>query len=166
MAGRPPKPPALRIADGTHRKDRHGDKNAYGAERYLDKAPKCPEGKQPTFRKWWKHYCEALCNVGQLTERDLAAIEQLCDAHQEVFDAETAIRQDGGRYIATPFGITSHPAVKTLLLSRKQIQTAHAALGFGGSGRCKLPPRNVAGVEGGKNPGAAASSGVGQLKRK
>lgn len=165
MAGRPPKPPALRIADGTHRADRHGPKDAYGAERYFDKTPKCPNGKQPTFRKWWNHYCKALANVGQLCERDLSAIEQLCDAHQEIFDAEATIRQDGGRYVATPMGIVPHPGLKTILLSRKLIQTAHAALGFGGHGRSKLPPRNLS-VPGTTTTPGKPASGVGQLNRK
>lgn len=153
--GRPPKPPELRIADGTHRADRHGDKNAYGSESYIDSMPKCPDGKQPTFRKWWRHYCLAMIKVGQLTERDTSAIEQLCDAHQEVFDAEKEL-SEAGRYRETPFGISAHPALKTLLLSRKQIQTAQINLGFGAVGRSKVPPRNT----------TDPKKGVSGLKRK
>ncbi len=158
MKGRPPKAPELRIADGTHRRDRHGDKDAFGKEQYLESVPACPSGKKPTFRKHWRRYCEALIAVGQLTTRDIPAIEELCEAHQECFEAESSIKSAGARYVETPFGISAHPAVGTILKVRKLIHGMQIALGFTAVGRSKVPPRNLS--------GGSAKSPVSGMQRK
>lgn len=139
VKGRPPKAPELRIADGTHRKHRHGDIEAYGAEVLITKLPKAPDNKGQVFLDCWKHYAQRLIEVGQLSQRDLKPLEALCDAHQDESDAREALRQDGP-YFATMQGISRHPAWNTIENLRKFIQAAQINYGFSPVGRSKVPP--------------------------
>jgi P27 family predicted phage terminase small subunit len=137
--GRPPKPPELRIADGTHRKDRHGDIESFGAEVLLSSIPKCPDRKGPVFKSCWRHYAERLIQVGQLCARDIKPLEALCDAHQDESDAREIMSQQGA-YFETMSGLSRHPAWNTIEKLRKFIQDAQINLGFSPAGRSKVPP--------------------------
>ena len=139
--GRPPKAPELRIADGTHRKDRHGSKEQYGAETVIEKVPKCPESKGEEFARRWKRYCGEMLRVGVLTSRDLDAIEQLCDAHEDQARAQFALRQDGDFVSTQGGGVARHPAMLTVEKARIYILQAQINLGFSPSGRVKVPPK-------------------------
>lgn len=142
-SGRPPKAPELRIADGTHRKDRHGSKEQYGAETVIDKVPRCPDNKGEEFAKRWKRYCGEMLRVGVLTSRDLDAIEQLCDAHEDQARAQAALIRDGD-FIPTQTGFARHPAMLTIEKARIFIMQAQINLGFSPSGRIKVPPKVAA----------------------
>lgn len=154
--GRPPKPPELRIADGTHRKDRHGAIEAYGAEVLLKGVPDVPKSKGAVFKKCWREYCERLIQVGQFSARDIKPLESLCDAHQDEADTRVVLRQQG-EYFATMEGIKRHPAWGTLEKLRKFIQDAQLNFGFSPAGRAKVP----ATVQSGKK-----STGLQSLNRK
>lgn len=154
--GRPPKPPELRIADGTHRKDRHGAIEAYGAEVLLKVVPDVPKSKGAVFKKCWREYCERLIQVGQFSARDIKPLESLCDAHQDEADTRVVLRQQG-EYFATMEGIKRHPAWGTLEKLRKFIQDAQLNFGFSPAGRAKVP----ATVQSGKK-----ATGLQSLNRK
>lgn len=143
--GRPPKAPELRIAGGTHRKDRHGAIEAYGAEVLLTAVPAVPKSKGAVFKKCWKEYCERLIQVGQFSARDIKPLEALCDAHQDEANAR-ATMADEGEYFPTMAGIGRHPAWVTLEKTRKFIQDAQLNFGFSPVGRAKVPPT----IQGGK----------------
>ena len=137
--GRPPKAPTIRIADGTHRKDRHGPAETLGAETLISEAPKPPSKRRAVFNRWWKHYSEEMVRVGVLTSRDLAALEMLCDARQDESDARDAIKRDGD-YFPTMSGMARHPAFTTLEKARAFVHQAQQAMGFSPVGRFKVPP--------------------------
>lgn len=154
--GRPPKAPELRIADGTHRKDRHGAIQAYGAEVLLNTVPEVPRSKGAVFKKCWREYCERLIQVGQFSARDIKPLESLCDAHQDEADTRLILKVQG-EYFPTMAGIARHPAWATLEKLRKFIQDAQLNFGFSPAGRAKVP----ATVQSGKK-----STGLQSLNRK
>ena len=144
--GRPPKPPELRLANGTHRNHRHGPRDAIGTETVLSKVPHIPDkSKRPEFRRRWKQYCSCLIAVGRLTSRDLPVIEGICDAHQHYFDAQEHLKDPAKWYIETASGLARHPAFVTLDRCRKFIADEQPNLGFGPSGRARFPPMVAAG---------------------
>lgn len=136
--------PQLRIAKGTHRKDRHGEKAAVGAEQLLAAVPKCPAGKGKEFQKWWKHYCGEMVTTGTLTARDLAPLEMLCDAHQELARAHQVLSEaeaDGIDYVPTMGGgMAKHPVFNVIATCRRQIAAYQVNLGFTPTGRSRVPP--------------------------
>lgn len=145
-SGRPPKPPELRLASGTHRNHRHGPRDAIGTETVLTKVPRIPDkSKRPEFRLRWKQYCSCLIDVGRLTIRDLPAIEGICDAHQDYFDAQEKLKNPADQYLKTANGLVRHPAFTTLERCRKFIADEQPNLGFGPSGRTRFPPVKAAG---------------------
>ena len=137
---RHPKAPSLRIADGTHRKGVHGPKEAYGAETVLTELPKPPAKKRAEFVRRWKQYGEQMLSVGVLTARDLPALEQLCDAHQDEFDARQDIQTNGQYFPTMGGGIARHSGFVTMEKARAFIQQAQMNLGFSPMGRAKVPP--------------------------
>jgi len=142
--GRPPKPPQLRIHDGTHRDDRHGPRAAIGVEKVLTVCPRPTAKKRVVFVKWWKHYCAELITVGVLTARDLAAVETLCDAHQDEADARQALSRAEEQYMPTMSGgLARHPAFITMENARRVVVTMQVNLGFSPVGRNKVPPTAV-----------------------
>lgn len=151
--GRPPKAPQLRIADGTHRKDRHGSKEQYGAEQVIEKVPRCPEGKGEEFARRWKFYCAEMLRVGVLTTRDLPSIEQLCDAHEDQARAQRDLEREGGYIVTQGGGVARHPGMLTIEKARVYILQAQINLGFSPSGRVKVPPKIAAAVKSNKVAG-------------
>lgn len=151
--GRPPKAPQLRIADGTHRKHRHGSKEQYGAETVIEKVPKVPDNKSEVFSRYWKRYCQDMLRVGVLTSRDLSAIEQLCDAHDDQDRAQQAIARDGDYVTTQGGGVQRHPGMLTIEKARLFIMQAQVALGFTPIGRVKVPPKVAASVKSNKVAG-------------
>lgn len=147
--GRPPKPPELRIADGTHIKLRHGPAFAIGAEKKLTAIPKVPNNKGKEFKTHWRVYCDGLLGAGVLSERDIPVITQLCDVHQLLADTLEILGDADQHYITDDHGIKRHPALTTVERCRNYIASQHLILGFGPSGRAKVPPM----VDGAKSTG-------------
>lgn len=145
--GRPPTPPQIRIAKGTHRDDRHGSKAAIGAEKLLDSVPKVPSGKGEAFKRWWKHYASEMLAAGTLTARDVAPLEMLCDAHQLLADAQVKhddAERNGELYMPTITGaIAKHPVFQVIAQASKTIAMYQINMGFTPTGRSKVPPANV-----------------------
>lgn len=73
MAGRPPKPLALHIADGTFRRDRHGGTaNASGA-------PEKPSGMQPEAVALWDMVTPELVKLSVVGSIDATVLRRLCE---------------------------------------------------------------------------------------
>lgn len=139
--GRPPTPPQLRIADGTHRDDRHGSKEAIGLEKLIDTVPPITDKtKRAEYKKRWKSYSKLMIDVGILTARDLPLLEQLCDAHQALIDALKELGGPENHYSNTKQGFVRHPALATSERLRKDIVGIQQLLGFGPRARASVPP--------------------------
>lgn len=136
-----PKPPQLRISKGTHREARHGAKESFGEDALLISVPKAPSGKGSVFVKWWKHYATKMIAVNSLTDRDIAALEQLCDAHHRLANAEKQLAEDG-EYFKDDYGnIKRHPALLTVEKCAALIRSRQNDLGFSPTGRLRVPAR-------------------------
>jgi len=76
MAGRRPKPTALKIIKGTARKSRL-NKNEPKPE-VISSNTRCPEWMNPEGKKEWKRMAGKLREVGLLTNCDITAFTMLC----------------------------------------------------------------------------------------
>lgn len=140
---RPPKPPSLRIADGTRKRAGRSEiSEDPGDERFIDRVPKCQKGASEEFQKWWKYYCTEMVAVGTLTQRDLAPIGELCEAHERKANAQRVLREAGSEYTETETGIRRHPALITIETAERLIRSRQNDLGFSPIGRLRVPARN------------------------
>ena len=91
MAGRRPKPTALKALQGNPGKrplNRH--------EPQPGGLPKCPKHLDGQARKEWKRISRELIACGLLTEVDRAALAAYCVAWSRWIDAEANVRKFGG----------------------------------------------------------------------
>lgn len=113
--GRRPKPAALRLVDGTHRPNRHGD--AAEASRRVQedrsgRTPAPPRSLTGEARAEWRRLAESLHDRGLLTHRHRAAFAAYCQAWADMVAAQEALAKAGSRYVPTRTGgAMLHPAV-------------------------------------------------------
>lgn len=88
--GRPPKPTATKILQGTFRPDRA---NAEPLVEQLPAPPKAPRyfRDHPTARREWRRVAPLLISQGTLAEIDLVALECYCLAYERAIEAEAII---------------------------------------------------------------------------
>lgn len=84
--GRPPKPPILHIAEGTHRRDRHGDPAEAVPSFGVPERPKRLTGEA---RKLWESVVPGLVSSGVATERDTYALAEMCEWYKRYRKAAT-----------------------------------------------------------------------------
>ena len=103
MPGRPPKPTALHLVEGTRIRDgrsSHEPKLAGAGER----PPSWLKGRG---RAHWKRIRPLVVAMGVLSDADVDALALLCDALAEYTDATDVIRQQGATYEAVgKYGLT------------------------------------------------------------
>jgi P27 family predicted phage terminase small subunit len=136
------KSPQQHLADGTYRKDRHGDKRLIENDTVLPKVPEVPsefpnEDKQDRFAEWWGYYCQMLVDAGILVTRDLAVIRLLCKQHllEEAAEAE----MEGMEYVENEKGtVQAHPAHIRRETALRQQQTLLVQLGLTPAARSKV----------------------------
>ena len=97
MAGRRPKPSALKLVKGNPGRRRVNKK---------EPKPKQVRPKQPATlnadgKRAWKKLCELLENMGVLTEADGYALERLVECYAEVLECKSLIRKHGRTYETT-----------------------------------------------------------------
>lgn len=143
--GGQPTPPSLKILKGTFREDRHGAKESVGDEQVLQKVPAFPAGVNAVFKKWWTRYCTDLIGVGVLTQRDLAAVHMLCDAHAELEAVQQRLNEAGDSgllYFITDAGTYArHPGISHSANLRKQIESYQHKLGMDPTSRIRVTPK-------------------------
>ena len=76
-SGRPPKPDAIRIAEGTYRKDRHGDPESKPKPQGLSKRPTLT---LPESRAFWNEYVPKLVELGIAKETDAPRLQMLAES--------------------------------------------------------------------------------------
>jgi P27 family predicted phage terminase small subunit len=73
--------------------------------------PQPPRGRGTEFVKRWREYAKIMAEGGNLDTRYLPALEMLCDAHQQIIEADNDLVAAGGRYVQSEKGtIMAHPA--------------------------------------------------------
>lgn len=107
--GRKPKPDAIRLVDGTHRRDRHGDPGAAVQPGAADLTP-------PTILKRhglavWRSLAPRLSELGVFTALDRLALETYCRAHDEIARLDAVLKRKGEYFTADSGYVGQHPAV-------------------------------------------------------
>lgn len=91
--GQPPKPTALRLADGTHHRYRHGDPTEALAAESLD-APERPHFENAAAADLWDSVVPRLINLGIAKETDAAMLRSMCEMWGLYRAAYAAAEQD------------------------------------------------------------------------
>ena len=107
MAGRKPKPTALKKLEGNSGKRKLNTKEPLPGKRMLD----CPKWLLPEEKKERERLCVKLSEIGVLTEIDMAAFAAYCQSYarwkeaQEHIDSEgSTFETDKGYQQQTPWG--------------------------------------------------------------
>lgn len=90
MAGRPPKPTALKVIAGTFRQDRANNEPVAEAMKTSPRPPKHFRDHS-IARREWRRISPLLIDQGTLSEVDLVALECYCLAYERALEAEAII---------------------------------------------------------------------------
>ena len=110
VAGRKRIPTAVKIAQGTHRADRHGIPAAEPGS-VLGDVPEAPSGMGEAGIKAWQSVLPLIVEAGYLSDLDLHSFERFCRLHDELADCEKVIDEDGAYHVLDSGSIQQHPAV-------------------------------------------------------
>lgn len=135
MAGRRPKPKALKEAAGNPGK-RAINQNEPEFEELLNIDP--PEWLQDEIAiQCWEHYCPLLCKSGVMTMADIHNLEMFCIAYATwrhsiaMAGSEITILQENGT-------LKKNPALSAANESFKQVQSIGALMGLDPANRTKI----------------------------
>lgn len=128
-SGRRPRRAEVKVLDGTYRADRQ--RSAVGQP--LTKLPAVPRGLQSGGRARWKAAGQALVDLGLLTPGDVAALERLCRAVDEVSACDRLLRSEG-EYVDR----AAHAAVQVRFQWLKVIDQLERQLGLTPASRATL----------------------------
>lgn len=108
MRGRPPKPTALKLIQGTARPDRlnkREPKPKLGA-------PSCPSHLDQAARNEWRRVVPELVKLGVISRIDAATLAAYCQNYSRWVAAELELEKHGGlTYVGEKGMIRKHPAV-------------------------------------------------------
>ena len=99
MAGRKPKPTAVKKLEGNPGKRKLNTKEPVPAKGM----PACPQWLLPEAKKEWERLADLMNQMGVLTEVDMAAFAGYCQAYARWKEAEEVITQHGS-IVKTPSG--------------------------------------------------------------
>lgn len=138
MAGRRPKPTALKLVQGNAGK-RAINKKEPKPKRVI---PSCPEVLETTGKVAWGRLTVLLDRMGVLTEADTFALERLCDCYTDILECRTLIRRDGRTYkVVTQTGeilVKGNPAVAQLRAADAQFKSYLVEFGLTPAARSKV----------------------------
>jgi len=133
-----PKPSALKLIQGTQRKDRSQPNEPKPAIA----RPKCPAHLSPKAKTAWKSLVAHLEGMGIISQPDGMALEQLCAAYAEWRDLIKDVEKVGYTYTATGAGgeplIKANPAVAMASDAQKRIRGLLQEFGLTPSSRTKV----------------------------
>ena len=124
MAGRRPKPTALRLVTGNPGK-RAVNKTEPKPKRVI---PSCPSYLSDSAKVAWGRLCVLLDRMGVLTEADSLAIERLCDCYAEIIECRDLIERDGRTYSSVTTRTTSEEGEVTTVEDIKSLLKANPAV--------------------------------------
>ena len=90
MAGRKPKPTALKKLEGNPGKRKLNTKEPMPGKGM----PDCPKWLLPETKEEWKRLCQKLSEMGVLTEIDMAAFAAYCQSYARWKEAQQRIDED------------------------------------------------------------------------
>lgn len=138
MAGRRPKPTALKLVTGNAGK-RAINKKEPKPRREI---PSCPAHLEDSGKVAWGRLSVLLDRMGVLTEADSAALERLCDCYTDILECRALIERDGRTYkVKTQTGeilIKGNPAVAQLRAADSQFKSYLVEFGLTPAARSKV----------------------------
>ncbi len=133
MVGRPAKPTAFKIANGT-RKDRiSSDEPKIPAQ-----LPSMPSHLDSEARREWKRLVKVLCSIGLLTLVDRGILACYCTAWSRLISAEAELLKEGAVLIGSNGGAYQNPWLAIANKATEQIAKYGSLLGFDPSSRSRV----------------------------
>jgi P27 family predicted phage terminase small subunit len=134
MAGRKPKPTALKDLAGTNRDDR-ANENEPQPERAI---PACPKGLTSAAKKEWKRISKDLYALGLLSNIDQVTLAMYCQAWAHWLDAVEKLEKEGMiRYTEKGYPI-QNPYFSIVNKSYQQIKGMLAEFGMSPASRSRI----------------------------
>lgn len=138
MAGRRPKPTALKLVEGNPGK-RAINKSEPKPKREI---PSCPAHLTDAAKVAWGKLCVLLDRMGVLTEADSLALERLCDCYADILECRELIGRDGRTYTTQDQNgntlIKNNPAVNQLRAADSQFKSYLVEFGLTPAARTKV----------------------------
>jgi len=140
MAGRPPKPTAIKLLQGTFRPGRAMEEPKPALLVAAPKPPKTlPAKLHKRARAEWNRVARDLVKLGLLTNLDLVALECYCLAYERMHVAEDALADGNGLTVITPNGFKQQrPEVSIALQSRKETRDFLVQFGMSPASRSRV----------------------------
>lgn len=137
MAGRRPKPTALKLVTGNAGK-RAINKTEPKPAREI---PSCPAHLSDSGKVAWGRLSALLDRMGVLTEADTFALERLADCYTDILECRLLIARDGRTYTTDSVGgrlIKTNPAVNQLRAADAQFKSYLVEFGLTPAARSKV----------------------------
>lgn len=128
-------PTAVKIANGTHRIDRHGDPNLEPKPEQLSENPIAPSTLGPVGVEQWNILAPQLRSLGLLTQLDLPALELMCAAYDELAQCNEELSKTPTFYATDKGTLCQHPMVNQRKNLRAEIKRLMACFGMTPSDR-------------------------------
>lgn len=138
-----PKPAALRIVDGTHRDDRHGNAEAVGKlEKSLAKPDKPPKWLTTSQKKHWRYFLKLIDDINVARMPDEVALGTMCVAFEDYLEASATLEEFGEYYVTTTKNgdemVRRHPAAMKKKEAESRLMRMCPEFGMTPSGRARL----------------------------
>lgn len=131
---RPRKPKALRILEGTFRKDRH---NADEPDAQIG-IPDCPDHLDVKAQAEWHRVSVLLCDMGILAKTDMATLAGYCQNFSRWAEAEAGIAEQG-LIVRSPNGYpVQNPFISIANEAARQMRSFASDLGLSATARAKV----------------------------
>lgn len=108
--GPPPKPRALKVVQGTLRKDREPESPV----ELEPGIPEPPEGMGDEARRCWDRLVPVLVTVRILTVIDREALVMLCNSWAHYWYLQGVVEEEGFTYTSAKGNVLQHPAVSSM----------------------------------------------------
>ena len=144
MAGRKPKPTAIKKLEGNPGKRKLNTKEPIPAKGM----PECPDWLLPEAKAEWERLCEKLSDMGVLTEIDMAAFAAYCQSFARWKEAQEHIDEEGSTF-ATDKGYQQQTTWVGIANTNQKLMLQAAASEFGltPSSRSRIVAGNAKGKE-------------------
>ena len=143
MAGRPPKPTALKLLEGNPGKR----KITQDEPKPPPIAPECPTWLHRDAKREWKRIAPQLEAIGILTQIDMAVFAAYCQSYARWKEAEQKVRKSGATAI-TPSGYEQVSAWEAIAKQReKDMLLCAREFGFTPASRTRVSAKETGGTE-------------------
>lgn len=134
MAGRKPKPTAIKKLEGNPGKRKLNRKEPVPAKGM----PECPDWLLPETKAEWERLCEKLSDMGVLTEIDMAAFAAYCQSFARWKEAQEHIDAEGSTFVTDKGYQQQTPWVGIANTNQKLMLQAAAEFGLTPSARSRI----------------------------